>query len=103
MDQPSWMAEECPAWCVREHAEDDHPEDQRHQGRAIEVDAVLASDAVPGAAGTPTSLVVQLDQPVGGRTVWLRIEASEAAQPRFAVRAADAIELASALFAAVTP
>lgn len=103
MDQPSWMAEECPAWCVRAHAEDDHPDDRRHQGRGIEVPVVIASDPVPSARSTPLVLVVQLDQPVGARHAWVRVEASEAAEPRLAVRASDAAELARAILRAVAP
>jgi hypothetical protein len=103
MEQPSWMAEPCPAWCVRDHGEDDHPDDRRHQGRPVEVHVVVASEAIPAASGTPATLVVQLDQPVGTRRAWVRIEASEAAEPRFAVRACDAVPLVSAILAAVTP
>lgn len=99
MEQPSWMAEACPSWCVRDHAEDDHPDDRRHQGGGIAVPAVVAGEPVPGASGEPLVLVVQLDQPVGTRTAWVRVEASEGAGPRLAVRASDAVELAAAILA----
>jgi hypothetical protein len=97
------MAEECPAWCVRDHTEGDHPDDRRHQGPALEVPVVIASEAVPGTTGTLVTLVVQLDQPLGARDAWVRVEASEAAQPRLAVRASDAAELARAILHAATP
>lgn len=34
-----WQEDDCPAWCTREHRDDDHPEDRRHLGesRAVPV------------------------------------------------------------------
>lgn len=93
MEQPSWMVAPCPSWCIREHREEDHVDDRRHQGRALEVPVVMA--------GSMLGLVVQLDQRVGAHEVLLKIEADEGSQPRFALRASDADTLAYAILTAL--
>lgn len=47
---PTWLVHPCPEWCVREHAQGDHPEDRRHQS-AEEV-VVVVRGHFPGAEGT---------------------------------------------------
>ena len=78
--QPSWLHEPCPAWCTREHREDDHPEDRVHQDDGVVIAAVLG-DAHPttlAVSGRPTELVVQRYRPIPRRTpTWLRIEEPE--------------------------
>lgn len=46
---PSWLDHPCPPWCVREHADDDHLEDRRHQS-VEELLSVVRGD-YPGPEG----------------------------------------------------
>lgn len=47
----SWQSEPCPPWCVRVHADDDHPDDRYHDSAETQVPAILAErkpDEGPG-------------------------------------------------------
>ncbi|MFI5430064.1 DUF6907 domain-containing protein [Aeromicrobium sp. UC242_57] len=47
----NWQTEPCPAWCVRTHQDDDHPDDRYHDSEPTEIPAVFAErdrDAGPG-------------------------------------------------------
>jgi hypothetical protein len=97
--RPTWLDEPCPPWCLREHDEDDHPEDREHRGAAIDV-AVVATgeDAVPVTdALSHLDLVVQLHRRVGGPEEWVSIEPAEARQPRLALTRGSARALVAAL------
>ncbi|WP_392390977.1 DUF6907 domain-containing protein [Nocardioides sp. LHD-245] len=97
--RPTWLAEPCPPWCLREHDEDDHPDDREHRGEAVDL-AVVATgeDAVPVTdALAPLELVVQLHRRVGAPVEWVSIEPAEARQPRLALTRGSARALATAL------
>lgn len=38
--RPTWQHSDCPAWCVQEHQETDHPDDRSHVSEAICVPVV---------------------------------------------------------------
>jgi len=40
MSRPSWQVTECPAWCVVEHQEDDHPDDRTHRDAGVDIPVV---------------------------------------------------------------
>lgn len=46
---PSWLDRACPPWCVREHGEDDHLEDRRHQ--SVEESLPIERGDFPGPEG----------------------------------------------------
>lgn len=97
--RPSWLNESCPPWCLREHGEDDHPEDREHRGDAVVI-GVVASGADEVAVGDllrPTELVVQLHRRVGVAVEWVSIEPAQARQPRLALTRGSARALADAL------
>lgn len=96
---PSWLNESCPRWCLREHGEDDHPEDREHRGDAVVI-SVLASGADDVAVDDllrPTELVVQLHRRVGAVVEWVSIEPAQTRQPRLALTRGSARALADAL------
>lgn len=39
----SWQSEPCPAWCVRHHQDDDHPDDRYHDSGTTEVPTLFAA------------------------------------------------------------
>ena len=83
-DAPTWLAEGCPAWCAREHLEDDHPEDRYHHSEPSLVPAVAAAaDTVPVTASLESmTLVVWLGRHVGTSLVWVAVEPAERREPR---------------------
>lgn len=97
--RPSWLNESCPPWCLREHEEDDHPEDREHRGDAVVI-SVVASGADEVAVGDllrPTELVVQLHRRVGVGVEWVSIEPAQARHPRLALTRGSARALVDAL------
>lgn len=97
--RPSWLDEACPAWCAREHHEDDHPEDRQHRSRGIEVAGVVADrDRVTmRQVARGTELVVQRSQHLGGAESWVAISDAEARDPSLEVSAETAERLGSVL------
>jgi hypothetical protein len=45
-NQPTWLNETCPAWCIAEHGEHDHPDDREHESRRIEAPGVILTRTV---------------------------------------------------------
>jgi hypothetical protein len=41
--RPSWQLDDCPAWCVVDHREDDHPDDRVHRTDAPSVPVIARS------------------------------------------------------------
>lgn len=39
----AWQDSPCPSWCVREHNDDDHPDDRYHDSAVTEFGATVAS------------------------------------------------------------
>lgn len=97
--RPSWLDESCPAWCTREHREEDHPDDHYHQSEATVVPAVAGpGDTVPLTASlTATTLGVRVGRHVGDDLTWLVVEALEAPRPRLVLTAESAGALHRAL------
>lgn len=47
----SWRSEACPSWCVKDHHDDDHPDDRFHDSAATRVPVIFAErdhEAGPG-------------------------------------------------------
>ncbi|MCL2542283.1 MAG: hypothetical protein FWE71_07485 [Nocardioidaceae bacterium] len=97
--RPTWLVEECPSWCVRDHRESDHPEDRYHHGEASLVPVVLARDRfVPASASLEaTDLVVCRGRHVGDAVEWVVIEPAESPQPRLVLTRESAGSVARAL------
>lgn len=98
--RPTWLREECPAWCTGDHAEDDHPEDRVHRRALAELPAVLAEGDLPtrwhAAART---LVVERLRAVGRPAEWLRVQDADDARRHLVIDPASARRLAEVLVA----
>lgn len=94
----SWLGGPCPPWCVREHAETDHPEDRYHQSEPTILAAVAGSgDTVPvDDSLQPLTLVVRVGQYTDGAP-WLLVEHAEGRHPRIVLTPESARALAAAL------
>lgn len=67
----SWQREDCPGWCVVDHAEADHPDDRKHMSRQIAAPVLaMAEQADPTLPGRdswyPDEVVVCLQRRDGG-------------------------------------
>ena len=94
---PSWLAEGCPAWCTREHHEDDHPEDRRHQSDGTLIAVHESTTAIPVGSARSVEVAAYLDQPVAEGTCWLRVESLDSPRMRLALTAESARSLAGLL------
>jgi hypothetical protein len=94
---PTWLGETCPAWCTREHREDDHPEDRRHQSTARIIAVDVPTAAIPGETTQAVEVAVYLDQPVAQPVRWLRVESVDSDQVRLTVATTSADDLLDAL------
>lgn len=56
----SWQAEPCPPWCVREHHDNDHPDDRYHDSDTTLVSAVMADRDRLGGTGRWTHETAEL-------------------------------------------
>lgn len=56
----SWQTEPCPSWCVREHQDDDHPDDRYHDSDTTVVSAVMADRDRGGGSGSWTHETAEL-------------------------------------------
>jgi hypothetical protein len=95
--RPSWLAEACPPWCTREHLENDHPEDRRHQSVGSVVSVELTATEIPADAARSVELAAYLDQPVGQPRCWLRLESTDPLWLRIAMTTDSAPEAIEAL------
>ena len=94
---PTWLTEACPSWCVREHREQDHPDDRYHQSETSFVPVVAAvRDTVPITASMQgIDLTVWMGRYVGESLVWVVIEPDGARTPRLILSAESASSLNS--------
>lgn len=98
--KPSWLTEECPSWCKREHEEGDHGGDRCHQSEATYLAAIVAEeDTLPITASmTGMDLTVRRGRYVGDPTEWVAIEpATDGREPRLVLTADSAARLAVVL------
>lgn len=86
-EHPTWLAERCPDWCVRDHAEDDHPDDRYHQSEGSLVPGVVATRfAIPlTAALERLDLITWIGRYAGEREDWLVIEPTVQREPRLMI------------------
>ncbi len=77
--RPSWLEEECPAWCTRAHHEDDHPEDRYHQDDGTIVPSIVAvlECRTMRRVAHPEELVIQRSQWPNDPQVWVSVTATE--------------------------
>jgi hypothetical protein len=96
---PSWLGEPCPRWCVREHHEDDHPEDRYHQGEASYLPVVAGrTDTIPMTSSlTADELVVRRGRHLGEAVDWLAIESDDLRGLRLLLTVESARTLAAGL------
>ncbi len=92
---PTWLDEPCPPWCVRDHEEDDHPEDRYHQSEPSLFAAIAGSgDQVPMTASlAPLTLGIHLGRHVGETRAWVVIESLETRHPRMVLTEEAAVAL----------
>ena len=74
---PTWLAEECPRWCVRPHAEDDHPEDRRHQSTEIEVRVVRSASVLRPDPALSEDWLVLAHGSTAEPSVWVHVGQAE--------------------------
>ncbi|MCX6401635.1 MAG: hypothetical protein NTX33_17115 [Propionibacteriales bacterium] len=96
---PTWLDEPCPPWCVRDHEEDDHPEDRYHQSEpSLFVGVAGSGDQVPVTASlAPLTLGIRLGCHVGEARAWVVIESLETRHPRMVLTEEAAAALRQAL------
>ncbi|SDC00650.1 DUF6907 domain-containing protein [Nocardioides lianchengensis] len=96
---PSWLAEHCPPWCVREHHEGDHVEDRYHQDEPGIYPVVGGTaDTVPITSSLEAvELVVRRGRHVGESVTWVAVEAIDRTGPRLLLTLESARHLASHL------
>ncbi|WP_244931802.1 hypothetical protein [Nocardioides sp. W7] len=96
---PSWLVEPCPPWCVREHREDDHPEDRYHQSQASHLPVVAGStDTIPMTDSLEAvDVVVRRGRHLGEVVEWLAIESDDLRSLRLLLTVESATALTSAL------
>jgi hypothetical protein len=97
--RPSWLLEPCPAWCTREHEEDDHPEDRYHASEATCLPAIGATaDTVPAAASADAfDLIVHIRRQLDDPTDWVTIEPAQTRLPRLTLTRESTLWLVRAL------
>lgn len=99
---PTWLTEQCPNWCVRDHREEDHPEDRFHQSEAAVV-PVVAGDG--GARDRPivadslnsTELTVRIGRHIGEAFTWLDMSPTEGRSPAMVLSRDSARSLARSI------
>ncbi|WP_309650389.1 DUF6907 domain-containing protein [Nocardioides sp.] len=84
--KPTWLESACPPWCVRQHAEDDHAEDHRHQSAEEIVPVVRGDFPGPEGSGPEGGPVVHENwlvvghRAAGGDSVWAHLGQEEGRQ-----------------------
>lgn len=78
--RPRWQVEECPRWCIRTHAQDDHPDDRVHvsEGAIVPViERVTAPvDSVFAESVQSVDIIVGLRRD-GTGTTWVHLADDE--------------------------
>lgn len=97
--KPTWLTQECPSWCTKEHDEDDSTEDRYHRSEPTHVAAVVAdTDTVPITLSlTGLDLSVRRGRYAEDGIDWVIIEPLEHREPRLALTTESATRLAAAL------
>jgi hypothetical protein len=74
--QPSWQREPCPAWCAREHDEDDIPLDRYHQGEPSLLPVLMSDHPEEPRTDTfaPVDLTIRVGRYVDEIVDWVTIE-----------------------------
>lgn len=84
--KPTWLDPACPPWCVREHLEDDHPDDRRHQSVEEVLPVVRGEFPGPEGSGPDGGPAVQENwlvvghRAAGGDSVWVHLGQEEGRQ-----------------------
>lgn len=80
--RPSWQADPCPSWCTGDHAEQDHPDDRVHRGRALTVPVVARRTWFEGGgirrSAEATEFEVAVSRVDGESETWLYVGAGPA-------------------------
>lgn len=97
---PSWLNEECPAWCIGDHHEDDHPDDRIHDsdGQTVSV-ALHPSQRLTRAGddGEASELIIVTSRRAGDQAEWTYIGEADRARQYLNLSRDSARRLASAL------
>lgn len=72
---PAWQTDDCPAWCVVGHRDDDLPADRVHDSAGLLLTVALAPPGLQGGDDQPetTELTLRTSRPCGQRTDWIFI------------------------------
>lgn len=94
--QPSWQHQPCPAWCIREHDEDDIPLDRYHQAEPSRLPVLMSDHPEEPRLSTfaPVELTIRVGRYVDEMVGWVAIEPVELAAPRMVLTAESAHRLA---------
>ncbi|MCR1786491.1 hypothetical protein KVF89_28410 [Nocardioides carbamazepini] len=97
--RPTWLQESCPAWCTREHEEDDHPADRYHASEATFLPAIAATaDTVPAASSADAvELIIHIRRQLDDPTDWVTVEPAQTRLPRLTLTRESAARLVRAL------
>jgi len=98
-ERPSWLNEDCPPWCAREHHEGDHPEDRLHSSEPVHVPVVLRESLLVQTARA-TELLVQQLCALGDGDTWVLVCEPEDARHGMLLSSNSARALRAALASA---
>lgn len=93
--RPSWQTDECPAWCVVEHREDDRPADRVHDSAGTYLHAILRR--VETGEAEATELLVAASRRCGSHDDWIFIGEPEKRGQHLALSRESARRLSVAL------
>jgi len=81
--RPSWLNEDCPTWCVREHREQDRPDDRYHFSEASTVPVIAFAELSVDVAASMhgLDLVVWVGRYLGETLEWVVIEPARERDP----------------------
>ncbi len=78
--RPSWQTDECPAWCVTEHREDDLPDDRVHDSVATSLTVTTRDTSTPSRTAAVELLLVRFRE-VDDDEDWLHLMTGEGSGP----------------------
>lgn len=97
--KPSWQRDDCPAWCVSEHREDDLPDDRFHDSAATRVPAVVPDVNKPLNPAHPVELHVVTSRRCETDEDWVFIGQPDLVRRGFSLSRESAQRLAAAVAA----
>lgn len=94
--KPNWQSDDCPAWCVSQHREDDLPEDRFHDSAPVCVPAAVPDDSANQSAQL-VELHIVTSRRCGSQDDWVFIGQPDLARRGLTVSPESAGRLGSAI------